>query len=500
MARFSLRLRLLLLLAPLFVLGAVAADVSTYTSLQSYLVSQLDNQIFSIHDSVARALVTGFGPQGGGSPLAFPRGTYALVLNSSGTQLTEPLDVLFPTDSVNTKPVLPSSAQLPTAEAPRKYFSAPGTGSVREYRVYLDAADFRNGDVLLVALPQDEVDATLSHLLLLEVGVTGAVTIAIVIATWLIVRRSLRPLERMADTARSIGSGDLGTRVQPADDATEVGRLGLALNTMLQQLELAFAERQRNEQRLRHFISDASHELRTPLTSVQGYAELIQRAPEMDRDDLLLAMRRMEEETQRMGVLVDDLLLLARLDQGRPLQRDAVDLEALVSDACADARVMDPARAITARIAAPLAVTGDDMRLRQVLGNLLRNATVHTPPRTPVEVALSGEGQNAVIDVVDHGHGVPEDQRERIFERFHRADPETSGDRGGSGLGLSIVAAVVAAHGGGVRVLDTPGGGATFRVTLPLREVSPIVAPVPDPAGLGEPSAERRARAAQAWQ
>jgi two-component system, OmpR family, sensor kinase len=470
----SLRLRLLLLLAPLFVLGAVVADVSTYTSLQSYLVSQLDNQIFAIHDNAARELVSGPGPPGGREgPVAVPHGTYAQIFSSAGKAVTEPLNVLFSGDRSDTRPVLPATLPVSsTSTTPRAFFSASGIGSIHDYRVYVDAADFTNGDILLVALPLDDVNATLNHLLLLEAGVTGGVTLLVVVATWLIVRRGLRPLERMAATARSIAASDLSKRVQPSNDVTEVGRLGLALNTMLEQLEAAFAARQRNEQRLRHFISDASHELRTPLTSVQGYAELIQRAPEMDRGDLLLAMRRMEEETRRMGVLVDDLLLLARLDQGRPLQRDSVDLEALVSDTCADARVADAGRSITSQIAAPLVVSGDDMRLRQVLGNLLRNALVHTPAGTPIEVALRADGPNAVIEVIDHGRGVQLDQRQRIFERFHRADPELSGDRGGSGLGLSIVDAVVAAHHGNVRVLETPGGGATFRVELPLREES----------------------------
>ncbi|MBV9524215.1 MAG: HAMP domain-containing histidine kinase [Candidatus Dormibacteraeota bacterium] len=309
----------------------------------------------------------------------------------------------------------------------------------------------------------------------------------VVLATWLLVRRGLRPLERMASTARTIVASDLGRRVEPSSETTEVGRLGLALNTMLSQLEAAFSERQRNEQRLRHFISDASHELRTPLTSMQGYAELLQRAPDMDRGDMLLAMRRMEEETKRMSVLVDDLLLLARLDQGRPLERTSVDLEALVRDAVADAHVIAPDRPITARVSAPLVVTGDDMRLRQVLGNLMRNALVHTPAGSPIEIELLTEGDRAVIDVIDHGPGVPPEQAERIFERFHRVEVDRAGDRGGSGLGLSIVAAVVAAHHGKVGVAPTPGGGATFRVQLPLAAKS-LAAVGPAPAIVAETS------------
>jgi two-component system OmpR family sensor kinase len=315
----------------------------------------------------------------------------------------------------------------------------------------------------------DSYNATLSHLLLLELLVGAAVVVVLVIATWLIVRRGLRPLDRMGETARAIAGGELGRRISPADPTTEVGRLGLALNSMLTQLEAAFAQRAAVEQRLRQFAADASHELRTPLTSLRGYAELARRNPAMDPAELEAALGRIESEARRMGVLIDDLLLLARLDQGRPLERAPVDLEALVADACSDARVSDPGRAITARVTAPLVVTGDEPRLRQVLANLLRNALVHTDPGTPVEVELGEERGWAVIRVIDHGPGIPATARGRIFERFHRADPERSRDQGGSGLGLSIVAGVVGAHGGRVAVLDTPGGGATFRVELPLK-------------------------------
>src|SRR5205807_1354523 len=219
-----------------------------------------------------------------------------------------------------------------------------------------------------------DVDSTLRQLLLLELAIAGGITLVVVLATALLVRRGLRPLERIGSTARSIVLTDLSQRVTPADERTEVGRLGLALNTMLSQLDAAFAERAATEQRLRHFVSDASHELRTPLTSMRGYAELLRRNPGMDAEDVLLAMRRVEDEALRMGYLVDDLLLLARLDQGRPLERRPVDLEALVSDAVSDARVADSTRVISSHIAAPLTVVGDDQRLRQAIGNLLRNA------------------------------------------------------------------------------------------------------------------------------
>ena len=207
---------------------------------------------------------------------------------------------------------------------------------------------------LVVAVPLDGVDGvdgTLSTLLLFEIAISSGITIIVLVATWLVVRRGMRPLERMGATARSIAATGLGSRVSPSTEKTEVGRLGLALNEMLGQIERAFAERDVVEQRLRHFVSDASHELRTPLTSMRGYAELLQRTPDMSREDVLLAVRRIEDETRRMGLLVDDLLLLARLDQRRPLDRAPVDLTSMINDAVSDARAADPGRTVIARIA-----------------------------------------------------------------------------------------------------------------------------------------------------
>ena len=407
----------------------------------------------------------------------FPPGTFAEIVSPTGSMLVQRDFPGTASDDATT------SLALPASLTPQTYLTVKGTGvgANASFRVYVDTVTPQNsgysGDLLIVAVPLDDVAATLSQLLILELIAGAAITIVILVATWFIVRGGLRPLNRMGETARAAAS-DLSQRVTPATEKTEVGRLGLAMNDMLGQLEAAFAERAANEQRLRHFVSDASHELRTPLTSIRGYAELMRRTPDMTEEDVVLATRRIEEEGQRMGVLVDDLLLLARLDQGRPLERTPVDLDALVTDAVSDARAADPARTVTPRIDAPVRVIGDDMRIRQVLGNVMRNAIVHTPPGTPIEVVLGVNGANAVIQVIDHGPGIARDHADRIFERFHRSDPGRSRDEGGSGLGLSIADAVVSAHGGTIGVEQTTGGGATFRIELPALSTS-----TPSPAG-----------------
>jgi two-component system, OmpR family, sensor kinase len=296
--------------------------------------------------------------------------------------------------------------------------------------------------------------------------VAAGVLVAAGGAGWFLVRRGLRPLDTIAETAGAIAAGDLSQRVPDAEESTEVGRLGLALNAMLGQIEGAFAERTASEERLRQFVADASHELRTPLTSIRGYSELFHRGAAERPEDLAKAMERIEAEASRMGVLVDDLLLLARLDQGAPLVRDRVDLTELASRSVQDARAADPSRPIDLHGDGPVMVEGDELRLKQVLDNLLANARVHTPPGTPARVTVSSDGQ-AVIEVADEGPGVPPEMAVRIFERFFRSDASRSREKGGAGLGLAIASEIARAHGGELALLPTERGAA-FRLTLPL--------------------------------
>ena len=319
---------------------------------------------------------------------------------------------------------------------------------------------------------------------------TGSIAlVGLLIVAWFVVRHDLLPLERIARTAQSIAGGDLSHRAGVPHDGTEVGRLGTAFDAMLDQIETSFGEQQAaldakaaSEERLRRFVADASHELRTPLTAVRGYADLYRAGGLTDPDELATAMTRIGTESRRMGALVDDLLLLARLDQGRPVRHDPVDLSRIADDAVADAHALQPARTITASIEPGVIVAGDEDRLRQVIGNLLANVRVHTPPGTPIEVSARMDGDVAELRVVDHGPGIDESVGSTVFDRFYRVDPGRSRDNGGTGLGLSIAAALVQAHEGRIWHEATSGGGATFVVRLPVELAPPDAAMAADAA------------------
>jgi two-component system OmpR family sensor kinase len=304
-----------------------------------------------------------------------------------------------------------------------------------------------------------------------QVAGTAAVLLALAVVSWWVLRLGVHPLQDMAETADAIAAGDLSRRVDGVDDRTEAGRMAGAVNSMLERIEEAFRAREASEERVRRFAADASHELRTPLTSIQGYAELWRAGGLRDDGELADAMRRMEQEARRMGALVEDLLLLARLDQRRPMQMGEVRLDRLVADGVADARTVEPGRPLDLE-AEPVTVTGDEMRIRQVVANLLSNARSHTPPGTPVHVTVAGEGVTARLEVADEGPGLDPEAASRVFERFYRADPARSRAEGGTGLGLAIVAAIAEAHGGRATVETRPGSGCRFVVTLPAVEAA----------------------------
>jgi two-component system OmpR family sensor kinase len=282
-----------------------------------------------------------------------------------------------------------------------------------------------------------------------------------------VVRLSLRPLEAISTTAAAIAGGELSRRIERADDRTEVGRLGMSLNAMLAQIESAFKAREASERKLRRFVADASHELRTPLAAVRAYAELFTRGAASRPDDLARSMTGITRESERMSLLVDDLLLLARLDEGRPLEREQVELDEVVGEAVETARTLDPERPLELELQ-PAAVIGDRDRLRQIVDNLLANVRAHTAPQTPVRVSIERVNGSARVTVADSGAGIPAEQAEHVFERFYRTDASRTRTSGGVGLGLSIVAAVAQAHGGSVAVDSAVGNGASFSIDLPL--------------------------------
>jgi two-component system OmpR family sensor kinase len=298
-----------------------------------------------------------------------------------------------------------------------------------------------------------------------------------VLLGWWLVRIGLWPLREVERTASAITAGDLTVRVPGEDSHTEVGKVALAINSMLGQIERAFAERDRteaelrtSENRLRRFVADASHELRTPIAAVAAYSELFSKGASERHDDLERVMAGIRSETARMGSLVQDLLLLARLDEGRPLERQSVEVVAIVSEAIRTAETVDARWPVSLTATRPLELYGDARQLRQVVDNLLANVRAHTPAGTATTVRVARRDSFAVIEVEDDGPGIATEQAPRLFERFYRADPSRTRVTGGAGLGLAIVAAIVAAHQGRVEVTPVDPHGSNFRVLLPLGE------------------------------
>jgi two-component system OmpR family sensor kinase len=478
----SLQKRLVALVALLLVVGLVVADVVTYTSVRSFLYGQADN-------TLAQNEQLGFNYLTYASERGLPvnqadlsrrvtADVYVQLLNPSGHKmLTRPSG---PAARPDPAPIL--TKDIPVQQVPdiaRRVRVGRYAGT---FRPDPDAIILRStGDpdgryrTVAVTVPQgtlitsislNPTNDTLASLRKVELIATVAVLLAMGLLVLVVVRRGLRPLRLMAGTADAIASGDLTRRVPEGRPGTEVGRLGSALNAMLTQIEVAFDEKSASEERLRQFVADASHELRTPLTSIRGYAELLGRGGFSDEAGQAKALKRIEEEATRMGGLVEDLLLLAELDRGRPLRAEPVDLHRICTDAVDDSNAVPHGHELSLQPGPPVVVVGDGERLAQVAHNLVRNALAHTPPGTAVTVATGVSQSMGFIRVSDNGPGIPPKVARRVFDRFYQGDPSRSA--AGTGLGLAIVRAIAEALHGTAEVATSPSGGATIVVKIPL--------------------------------
>lgn len=470
----TLRLKLIVSTVALVIVGLVATGVITVALTRAEMIDRVDA---TLAEAIRRP------PPPPTTQINNPGRPNSQAPADSGTEgpskLALAVIVLAPDGSVSGSapsgfagspdplPDLAGVIELQSNEA----FTVPSIDGSLDYRAR--AVRLRDGRTMIIAIPLTEVDATTARLILIWVLASIGVLALLSSAAWIMVGRGLAPVGAMAQTADEIAAGeitaaDMARRIDHEHSGTEVGRLGISLNTMLERIESAFAAKAESEERLRRFVADASHELRTPTTAIRGYAELYRSGAASDPQAVEHAMERIEAEAIRMGDLIENLLLLARLDQGRPLRSDQVDLAKLVVDGVSDAKAVDPKRPIEIEGLAPAVVTGDEARLRQVIANLMTNALVHTAASTPVHITLELADISAKLIIEDEGDGIPEDERIRIFDRFTRLEAGRSRETGGAGLGLSIVASIVRAHRGSVSAGLSSYGGARFEVDLPL--------------------------------
>lgn len=477
--RWTLRRTLVVGTGALVAIALLVTGLATSLALRTFVYDRLDGQVLETLQivRVGGGMPGGSFPSGGASgdrEGPAPRiGSLHAVFASDGSVVSSS----YTGDDGQETTLDESQLEAITrAELPSR---TPETvdlgGSLGEFRL---AAQEEKGMRVVAGISLDEVTATTSALTVIQVAVAGSALLLVLIGLSLVVRRTLRPLDRVAAVADrvaarplAIGEVEIPERVpdRDTDPATEVGRVGHSLNVLLAHIESALTSRQHSEDQLRRFIADASHELRTPLASIRGYAQLSlgENAPMTPTQQR--AFDRIASESTRMADLVEDLLLLARLDAGQRLRRESVDLTMLAIDAVSDAHAADPSRTWLLDLGDDdtIEVTGDENRLRQVVANLLRNARTHTPPGTRVVLALRRDGEHAVLEVTDDGPGIAPDIRDRLFERFARGDVSRNRDAGSTGLGLSIAEAIVAAHDGSIAVESVPGR-TVFTLRLPL--------------------------------
>jgi len=463
LAALPLRVRLVAVLVLLLLVALSLTSIATSAVMRRQLMDSVDRDLNAAAvPTASQALTQLFNHRGEGIPTNYAvrfmptDGSSPFGVNPTG----ERLHPNIPTLALNDPRVVNGTL-----------FTVTSTDGEMRWRVV--PGQLRDGSATFaVAVPLRGVDTTIQQMLRFAILIGLAVIASCALLGWFGVRRAFRPLAQIEDTAAGIAGGDLTRRIPEPTSKDEVASLARSLNAMLAQIEQSFAVREASEERMRQFVADASHELRTPLAAVRGYAELFRQGAVTKPDDVAGAMRRIEDEAIRMGGLVEDLLLLTRLDSQRPLEKGPVDLTVLAADAVQDARALDSTRQV--RLVGlsgdlqPTTIEGDEARLRQVVTNLVGNAVNHTPQGTAIEIAVGSDAGRAKLEVRDHGDGVDPVKARKVFERFYRADASrVRGNGGGNGLGLAIVAAIVSAHGGRVGVAATPGGGATFVVDLP---------------------------------
>jgi two-component system OmpR family sensor kinase len=477
----SLRARLLLATLVVASVALAIAGGTTYAALHAFLLRRVEASMDAAAFPIEAALDSGE-PVDLALVARLAPGMFVEVRSPTGAVLGF-VGALRPGGKAYT-PRLPASIPLQADEDEGR--GLPGGASVLIVPAaqpggpsfLVRASPLVGGAELILAAPLSEVTATLTRLLSIEALVVAAALLAAALLGWSLVGVGLKPLAEMERTTRAIAEGEWTRRVPESAPGTEVGRLARAFNVMLDHIEAAFAARDAKEAELRRFVADASHELRTPVAAISAYAELFSRGAAERPADLARVLHGIRSETERMSALVEDLLLLARLDEGRPLRKEPVELVALAAEAAAAARAISTAWHVRLEAKKPVEVLGDPARLRQVLDNLLANVRAHTPEGTTATLTIAEEGEEAVVTCCDDGPGIPAGAAEHVFERFYRADSSRTRRSGGSGLGLAIVAAIVAAHGGRVEAGGGPAGGASFTVRLPLS---------PDEGGDGSP-------------
>jgi two-component system OmpR family sensor kinase len=493
LARRTLRGRLIAGLVALLAVACAAVGAATYVSLHAYLLGQLDKQLVQAagryQDCLGHLPPGHDGDTEPGPPRITPEDCAQQEQAQTFSAQVRHGVLAYPYIANGACPLSSADKAVLTALPAGRQPSTADLSSLGEYRLLAVPGD-QPGVSFISGLPMTDLNSTLRQVAIVEIAVFAAALLLTGVLGTGLVRLSLRPLRRVAATATRVtelplasGEVTLPERVPDADPRTEVGQVGSAFNRMLGHVEAALARRAASEARLRRFAADASHELRTPLAAIRGYAELARRHPGPVPADIAHALARVESESARMGVLVDELLLLAQLDAGRPLAKEPVDLTRLAIDATSDARAASrDHRWLLELPDEPVLVEGDEHRLHQVLANLMSNAAKHTPEGTTVTVALTaGEDPPVVrVSVTDSGPGIPEELQPALFERFVRGDSARSNAGTSTGLGLAIVQAVTTAHGGSVSVTSHPGC-TSFVITLP--RPMPATPGPPDAAG-----------------